>query len=111
MVSPPYSAFHSRRWNLLHSRGGVVIELEMQCAKHHAVHPVGRDHVEQLDDLLVAQVALQFRESRVLDKVASDELVGGRHDGAFHWRKPVETVQLLTALSFSSGIPIIRETL
>jgi hypothetical protein len=57
----------NRRRHFLHPRGGIVIEFEMKRTQHHPVHPIGRDHVEQLHDLLVAQMTLKFGKGRILD--------------------------------------------
>ena len=55
------------RRNLLHARGQVGVEFQLQGADEHAVHPIRADDKEHFHDLLVVEMALQGRKGRVLD--------------------------------------------
>src|SRR5271170_603769 len=50
-----------------HAGGSIVVVFEMERANDQPVHSPQRDHVNQLHNLFVAEMALQRGKGRVLD--------------------------------------------
>ena len=64
-----------RAGNFCHARGGIIVKFKVERTHHHPMHAIGGDDIEQLDDLFVAEMALQCRKGRIFDQVARDKFV------------------------------------